>query len=319
MAFSNDGSVINESKLGAKWSSRNVAYGDQWEPTALELFECVGSLSVSSEPASLEKRGGDQDRGATGPPALPSKLDIGFGPGSGSLPLQGSLRWHVLAASDDTMLHAIVENTVFESFVTLGNFALGARDAETYVLKLADPENPGPELEIDLRLHPLKMDGTVRLRHFGQGAKLLTESASDSWPILGPRTVRWCLRFLAQQDQHPRARHTKWVHECRLEPWDEGVQDHDLAMRMFELGLAYDQCNLSELSAFELLARRAQMAEWRHRDRILGRGDELFDDQFLYMGTGETRGLLMVSPELQNNNNNDNNNNNNNRISCTYV
>eukprot|EP00959_Pyramimonas_sp_CCMP1952_P208266 4356664-Pyramimonas_sp.AAC.1 len=42
------------------------------------------------------------------------------------------------------------------------------------------------------------------------------------------------------------------------------------------------------------------MAEWRHRDRVLGRSkDELFDDQFLYMGTGETRGLLMVSPELQ--------------------
>ena len=42
------------------------------------------------------------------------------------------------------------------------------------------------------------------------------------------------------------------------------------------------------------------MVEWRHRDRIIGKKqDELFDDQFLYMGTGETRGLLMVSPALQ--------------------
>ena len=57
---------------------------------------------------------------------------------------------------------------------------------------------------------------------------------------------------------------------------------------------------MSELASFELLSRKAQMAEWRHRDRILGRSkDELFDDQFLYLGTGETRGLLMVAPELQ--------------------
>ena len=54
---------------------------------------------------------------------------------------------------------------------------------------------------------------------------------------MGPRTVKWCLSFLAKQDMHPRARHTKWVHECGLDPWDEGVQDHDLAMRMFEIGL----------------------------------------------------------------------------------
>eukprot|EP00959_Pyramimonas_sp_CCMP1952_P357377 7483559-Pyramimonas_sp.AAC.1 len=51
----------------------------------------------------------------------------------------------------------------------------------------------------------------------------------------------------------------------------------------------------------EYVARRAQMAEWRYRDRILGRGDgdELLEDEFLYLGTAEARGLLMVCPLLQ--------------------
>ena len=80
---------------------------------------------------------------------------------------------------------------------------------------------------------------------------------------------------------------------------DPGVGDHELAMRAFEAGLCYDQLNIAELASFELLARRAQMAEWRHRDRLgKGRQDEMLEDEYLYMGTGETRGLIMVAPQL---------------------
>ena len=62
----------------------------------------------------------------------------------------------------------------------------------------------------------------------------------------------------------------------------------------------FGQGNNSEWASFELLSRKPQMAEWRCMERILGESkDELFDDQFLYLGTGETRGLLMVAPDLQ--------------------
>ena len=71
-------------------------------------------------------------------------------------------------------------------------------------------------------------------------------------------------------------------------------------MRMFHLAVTFDQLNVGELACFELLARRCQMAEWRHRDRLIAKqnGDELLEDEFLYMGTGETRGLLCVTPQL---------------------
>ncbi|CAK0905487.1 unnamed protein product [Prorocentrum cordatum] len=70
------------------------------------------------------------------------------------------------------------------------------------------------------------------------------------------------------------------------------LTDHDPAMRKFEMVFVFDQANVSEHAAYELIARLAQMVEWRRRDRVLGRSkDVLFDDQFLYMGTGEkTRG-----------------------------
>eukprot|EP00974_Lingulodinium_polyedra_P124946 11192628-Lingulodinium_polyedra.AAC.1 len=56
------------------------------------------------------------------------------------------------------------------------------------------------------------------------------------WPgglVFGPRAVVWRLRFLARQDQHPRARRAKWVRECGLEP---GAPGRDLAMRCTRWG-----------------------------------------------------------------------------------
>ena len=67
-------------------------------------------------------------------------------------------------------------------------------------------------------------------------------------------------------------------------------------MRLLDLGVTYDQLNITELVTFELICRRAQMAEMRHRDRMLGDSD---DDDFLFLGVGETRGLIMVAPSLE--------------------
>ena len=45
--------------------------------------------------------------------------------------------------------------------------------------------------------------------------------------------------------------------------------------------MRYDQLNITELSSFELLLRKAQDAEWRHRDRILASGvsDDIAEDE----------------------------------------
>ena len=73
-------------------------------------------------------------------------------------------------------------------------------------------------------------------------------------------------------------------------------------MRALEHAATFDQVNVSELACMELLLRRAQLSELRHKERILSLdpADDFGDDSYLYMGTGVTRGQLMIDPELEN-------------------
>ena len=111
----------------------------------------------------------------------------------------------------------------------------------------------------------------------------------------------WCLRHILATDGTPRAHHTRWEHQGGLGIHEAGVGDHEACMRAFEMGLCYDQLNICELASFELLARRGQMAELKHKQRSLrdnGSGGLVGDEDFLLLGTNETRGQLMICPQL---------------------
>ena len=293
VVFNNQGGTIARLCSVCWFTVRSAEYGSDWQPTPLEVCEAIA--------ACLPTEGGGTGSGRE-PPLTPPKVpsDFEFVEGGTLAEVEGR-RWFVLSTGEDLRVHAAMAAPKFDAHCLLGDLVLGVRNGAATVLRLADPQALPEELETDLRLHPIAVNDLDGRRHrrFQEAVGLLTETDHTGWPALGPRTVKWCLNFLGQQDGNPRARHTKWKHECGLSATDDGVGDHDLCMRMFEMGLVFDQVNLSELGTFELVARRAQMAEWRHRERILGQHDELFDDQFLYMGAGETRGLLMVCPDLQ--------------------
>eukprot|EP00974_Lingulodinium_polyedra_P021414 2068948-Lingulodinium_polyedra.AAC.1 len=71
-------------------------------------------------------------------------------------------------------------------------------------------------------------------------------------------------------------------------------------MRVVELAVVYDQLNITELASFELLMRRAQMTEYRYCEKLLGSVENaLAEDEHLYLGASETRGMLMLAPELE--------------------
>jgi hypothetical protein len=161
----------------------------------------------------------------------------------------------------------------------------------------AEPE----EGDLDARVLAVARDPEgVRFRAFREGVDMLTQSTWAGWPISGPRTVLWCCRFIRDTDSHPRARHTHWKRDANVTASDAGVSDHEVAMRALEHALTYDQLNVSELSCLELLLRRAQLAELKHKGRVLRVESDLFgDDEYLYMGTGQTRGLLMICPALE--------------------
>ena len=68
-----------------------------------------------------------------------------------------------------------------------------------------------------------------------------------------------------------------------------------------EHALCYDQLQVCELASLELVLRKAQLVELKHRDRIVHFDRDLTvdDDEHLYLGTGKTRGLLMIAQALE--------------------
>ena len=80
-----------------------------------------------------------------------------------------------------------------------------------------------------------------------------------------------------------------------------GGLSQTLVPSRFELGLTFDQLQGAELTCFELLARRLQMLEMKLRDKVAGSlfGGSIEEDSHICLGTGRTRGLLMIAPELK--------------------
>ena len=111
----------------------------------------------------------------------------------------------------------------------------------------------------------------------------------------------WCCKFILESDVHPRARHIRWRSVTGLSGGDVGVSEHEAMMRALEFALCYDQLQAAELATMEVLVRRAQMVELKYRDRVvkLSPTGGVEDDEHLYMGTGLTRGLLMICPDLE--------------------
>ena len=160
--------------------------------------------------------------------------------------------------------------------------AVVAVPGDVFVALRVDPSY-SPPTELDAGVLEIRSDADGRRsRSFRDSIAELHQTDWANWPVLGPRMARWCARFIAEHDLHPKSRYTKWKAEARLNMQDGGVATHELIMRVLELAICYDQLQIGELACFELLLRQAQLSEWRHRDRALGsRGqEEGYEDEF---------------------------------------
>ena len=79
--------------------------------------------------------------------------------------------------------------------------------------------------------------------------------------LSGPRTVQWLMLAFRKISQTPTQRHQWWRTVLKLEPDAAGVEDHRHIGQVFETALVYDQLCVSQLAAFEVLARRYQLIE----------------------------------------------------------
>ena len=124
--------------------------------------------------------------------------------------------------------------------------------------------------------------------------------AFADWPVPGPRTAMWCLRFMAENAGTPRGWHSKWKADCRLQNHDVGVQAHETACALLEMAATYDQLQLGNLAHIECLVRELQMVEEKWRDRVVSTdpsGDAEFNIQLFLRG--QPRGNLCICPLLQ--------------------
>ncbi|CAK0818620.1 unnamed protein product, partial [Prorocentrum cordatum] len=278
VALPSSGTLFSESEFGNRWRAASAACSDDWEPTELEVCAAPEAmrprcLSVPDVEKPSRRTEGKTSFMSSPAAAAATSVVVVLYPrwlvGLGALPDAGGLCWFTLSAEDATQLRQAVRHKDFDGYLIVDKDYTAAKGRECLLAKAVDPAAPGTELETGARMPDIqtRSDGS-RHRHSMEAARQVAATERTEWPITSPRTASRRLEFLARLVQHPRARLTKWVDECRLEATDESVGDHDLAMRLAELGPSFDELNLGKLAPFQPLMRKAQMAEWRHRDRL---------------------------------------------------
>ncbi|CAK0881152.1 unnamed protein product [Prorocentrum cordatum] len=225
-----------------------------------------------------------------------AEIPTEWGLGRGRLPDPSPSRWRCIASSDGGG-KGLLPDEDLDAFVLASGFGMAMKGGRTMLVRALPPDGGD---ELDARVLALRANATERFLGMREAVAELTETHWDFFPISGPRTVKWVCEFVRENDVTFRSRHAKFKAETGLSSSDQDVSVHELCCRIMHLLLTYDQLNGSELSCAELVCRRLQMAEYRHRERVLttSRGDELLEDSHLYLGTGETRGLVCISPKL---------------------
>ena len=75
------------------------------------------------------------------------------------------------------------------------------------------------------------------------------------WPVVGPNTVEWVLKFIRDRSGSPTAWHALWKSSGRLEEGSHLVMFHDRVCQMLETAVCYDQFDVTSIALMELLVR----------------------------------------------------------------
>ena len=165
----------------------------------------------------------------------------------------------------------------------------------------------------------LVLDGRgLRDLSFADALKRQTETIRADWPVKGPRTMLWVLSFMQRMVGGAMAWHTRWLAMMQLGDSDENVKLHETLCRVIESSLCHDQLVICELASYEYLARQLQLVEERvfeERVRIslpaakakaqakdaaivVASPTDFASEVGHFLGTGETKGNLCISPAL---------------------
>ena len=123
----------------------------------------------------------------------------------------------------------------------------------------------GAEAAGDARLLPVDTGAGGRVVKLWRGvAAAVMEAAFADFPVPGPRTVAWCVKYLNRKAVGPREHHKWWRTTNRLWPDMWGVTEHSDILVALEHAGCYDGLDVVNLGSFELLLRRAQLIEYTY-------------------------------------------------------
>ena len=121
---------------------------------------------------------------------------------------------------------------------------------------------------LDVRIQRIKMRHGERFREFRDVANDSQLETFGDWPLEGPRTGQWCVEYLTRQGTGALEHHQLWRSQARLGAQDWGVQEHENLMHILKYAASYDQLDLVNLAAVELLLRRVQTIEYVYLDKV---------------------------------------------------
>ena len=150
----------------------------------------------------------------------------------------------------------------------------------------------------DLRTLAVAYDANgQRHRDFREAISRMSSTAFTDFPVAGPRTLEWVLRFLLDNGPTPRGWHNKWRADGRLQPTDAGVAMHEVCCLVLETMVVYDQLAVTNLASAEQIGRQLQLIEEKWKDRFGQSDGSAEDNTHLYLGA--QHGHICVCPALQ--------------------
>ena len=115
----------------------------------------------------------------------------------------------------------------------------------------------------DARLLPgtITYRGGVRHRAFAEAVEACEPEIYDDFPVSGGRNLSWLLEYVQRNGGTFEGRQTKWAHENAVDKDEAAYRIHDLAGRALEVGLCYDQLDITNSAMAELIGRMYSLVE----------------------------------------------------------
>ena len=121
--------------------------------------------------------------------------------------------------------------------------------------------------------------------------------ANGPQPIQGPRTAaEWLRTAVAQGHTSLTSRHNKWVAECGIKHSDRLCYEHEVLSKAIDVSMTWDNANVMNLWAFELLLRRVQLLEFAVSEDP---ANPSYDGANHFMGSYDSSGGGYIAPSLQ--------------------